>query len=80
MKYKAIPILLLLLFQVFAFGQNSQAFKYQAVARDAAGYPITNADISIQIIITSENTDDYSEAHFVTTNSFGLINIEVGNG
>ncbi|NPD46762.1 collagen-like protein [Lentimicrobium sp. S6] len=80
MKYKAIPLFLLLLLQIIAFGQNTQAFKYQAVARDAAGYPIADADVSIQIKITSENAADYLEAHFVTTNSFGLINIEVGNG
>ena len=83
MKYKALLLILSLLLQGILFGQNTQAFKYQAVARDASGYPITNQDVSLQIQISSNlgNTEiEYVENHYVTTNDFGLINIEVGNG
>jgi hypothetical protein len=84
MNYKALPLVLSLLLHGLLFGQDSHAFKYQAVARDGSGYPIINEDINIQIKLYATlgigTQEDYIETHHVTTNDFGLINIEVGNG
>lgn len=83
MNYKALPLIISLLLHGILFGQNSQAFKYQAVARDGSGHPIIDQDISLQIKIytlNGGNQDDYVENHFVSTNNFGLVNIEIGNG
>ena len=83
MKHLALPLLISLLLHVSTFGQNSYGFKYQAVARDVTGYPITNQDISLKIklfTLNGNNSDDYIEYHYITSNNFGLINIDVGHG
>ena len=59
------------------------AFKYQAVARDASGVVIGNQSVSFQISILEgsvSGTSVYSETHDANTNSFGLVNLEIGNG
>jgi len=71
------------LMSIFASGQTPQAFKYQAVARDLNGNPVINQEISVKISILSgspEGTVEYCELHQTTTNSLGLINLEVGRG
>lgn len=63
--------------------QIPQAFKYQAVIRDIDGVAITDRDINLRISIIAGNPDGiavYSETHIVTTNSIGLVNLEVGRG
>ncbi len=65
------------------FSQTPQAFKYQAVARDLNGNPVISQEISVKISILSgspEGTVEYCELHQTTTNSLGLINLEVGRG
>ncbi len=64
-------------------GQSPDAFKYQAVVRDATGQVIINQDVSFQISILSGSTDGssvYMETHTTTTNQFGLVNLNIGNG
>lgn len=66
-----------------SFAQAPQSFKYQAVARDVGGNVLTNQNVSFQISIVKGNTSGtnvYTEIHFVTTNAFGLVNLEIGNG
>jgi uncharacterized protein (TIGR02145 family) len=68
---------------IFAFGQTPQAFKYQAIARDLNGNPVINQEISVKISILAGNPEGeavYTELHQTTTNSLGLINLEVGRG
>lgn len=63
--------------------QSPQAINYQAVARDNIGNPITNRNIGVRVGIlsgSSTGTSVYSETHSVTTNQFGLFNIEIGRG
>jgi hypothetical protein len=68
----------------FAISQvPPQAFKYQSIVRSTNGIPLANASIRIMAIIhTSSVTGPilYQESHNVTTNQFGLINLEIGNG
>jgi hypothetical protein len=59
------------------------AFNYSAVARNAAGQPIANATIGIQISILKTSptgASQYSENHFVNTDAFGLFNLVIGLG
>jgi len=63
--------------------QPPQSFKYQAVARDNAGNVITDQNVSFRISIlqgSAGGTSVYSETHSVTTNDFGLANLNVGGG
>jgi hypothetical protein len=65
------------------FAQSPEAFKYQAIARDAGGNVLANQNVSLKISIlkTSDTgTPVYVETHTVTTNSFGLINLNIGTG
>lgn len=63
--------------------QVPQAIKYQAVARDSAGEILSDQNIKIKISILGDSINsiaEYSETHDVITNSFGLVNIEIGRG
>jgi len=63
--------------------QPPQAFKYQAVMRDASGEIISNGAIDIQISILDgwgAGPVIYQETHSVNTNQFGVINLSVGWG
>jgi len=79
--------ILLTLFAVLTvsvlFAQSPQAFKYQAVARDGSGEVLANQNVSLKISIikgSPTGTSVYIETHSCTTNQFGLINLEIGNG
>lgn len=63
--------------------QTPEKMKYQAVARDNAGNVLSNQLISFQISIlqgSSVGTSVYSETHSVSSNDFGLANLNIGNG
>jgi len=65
------------------FAQAPQKFKYQAVARDASGLPLPSQDVSLRLSIlqgSEVGASVYSEIHSVTTNEFGLINLNIGEG
>jgi len=65
------------------FAQTPDAFKYQAVARDASGDVIANQQVNITITILQgsiEGTSVYTETHDSTTNEFGLVNLTIGAG
>ena len=65
------------------YAQSPQAISYQAVARDAQGQVLANASISLRISILQGSTTGsavYSEKHNITTNLFGLLNIQIGRG
>jgi len=64
------------------FGQAPAGFKYQAVLRDASGNVRSNTNVSIDVAILQGNatgTQVFIETHIVTTNEFGLINLEIGS-
>jgi len=73
----------LLLIAATLIGQAPAGFKYQAVLRDSRGNVKANVTANIKIDIlqgSSSGSIVYSENHSVTTNMYGLINLEVGNG
>lgn len=80
---KLFAITTVLLLAVTLLGQTPLSFKYQAVLRDSRGNIKANTPTSININIlqgSSSGNVVYSENHYVTTNMYGLINLEIGNG
>ena len=66
-----------------ALAQSPDSFKYQAVARNAAGEVYSNTNVSFQISIlqgSSTGTNVYTETHAATTNNFGLVSLSIGGG
>lgn len=63
--------------------QTPNGFQYQAVVRDASGYALNSDTVSVKFSILSGNATgniEYSETHIDTTNQFGLISLQIGNG
>ncbi len=79
-------VLVLMLFMISiggVYAQVPQAIKYQGVARDAGGMILNAQIITVRLSIhdiTSTGALVYQESHVVTTNSFGLFNINMGQG
>ena len=83
LRVAAIIIIINLLIGSSIFAQSPEAFKYQAIARNASGNVIANQNVSFRISIlkTSETgTTIYVETHNLTTNNFGLANLNIGEG
>ena len=81
---KKIYLLCIIAFTtVSLFAQAPQAFKYQAIARDAAGNILTNNPVSIRVSMLKGGMDgtlSYVETQQVKSNSFGMINLVIGKG
>ena len=60
--------------------QSPNAFNYQAVARNAAGAPMANQNIRMEISVLHNGGGIYTESHAVTTNDNGLFTLMVGDG
>ncbi len=61
----------------------SNGINYQAVVRDTKGIVIFDKDVSFRISILQGSVTGksvYSETHSAKTNSFGLVNLIIGNG
>ncbi len=79
MKKLLLSVFTLLLFNALAQAQAPQAFKYQAVVRDAGGQVLPDQQVGLFIELAGIDTI-YSETHTATTNAFGLVNLEIGRG
>ncbi len=65
------------------FAQAPQAFKYQSIIRNAAGNPMVSTLVPVRVSVHDGSPSGavvYQETHLPTTNQFGLINLEIGNG
>ena len=65
------------------FAQTPQSFKYQSVVRDNSGNIIVEQLVFFRIGILQDSINGtlvYSETHSNTTNQFGIIVLEIGNG
>nr|AOE11638.1 hypothetical phage tail fibre protein [uncultured bacterium] len=75
---------LLFLFITFSFfAQSPDKMSYQAVIRDATNTLLTNQSVGMQISILQTatiGTTVYAETHTVTTNTNGLVSLEIGMG
>ena len=66
-----------------SFGQAPEGFKYQAVVRDAGNTILNNQAVGLRMTIQQGaigGTTVYAETFAPTTNSYGLVNLEIGNG
>ncbi|MCB0652653.1 MAG: hypothetical protein KDC85_15350 [Saprospiraceae bacterium] len=66
-----------------SYGQVPQSINYQAVVRDNDFIPVTDQLVSLRISILRESPGGdpvYIESHQVNSNSFGLINLKIGEG
>jgi hypothetical protein len=66
-----------------SFGQAPEGFKYQAVVRDACNTILNNQAVGMRMTIQQGSiggTTVYSETFSTTTNAYGLVNLEIGNG
>lgn len=83
MKKNLLSILAMFAIIVSGFSQVPDALNYQAVVRNSAGEIIVNQNVSFRITIllnSASGTPIYVEKHSVTTNSFGLANLKIGQG
>ena len=68
---------------ILSFAQIPQAFSYQAVIRDAENNLVVSQPIFLELSVLQGSDDGevvYSEKHVVSTNSNGLISLEMGAG
>jgi hypothetical protein len=74
---------ILCVYGLFIHAQVPQAFKYQGVARNSTGNVLSNQPLTVRLSfhdLTPTGTIVYQETHAVTTNSFGLFNVDAGQG
>ena len=65
------------------FAQAPESFTYQAIVRDNLGNPLGDTSVTFQFNIlqgSATETTIYSENQVTTTNSFGLVNLQIGQG
>lgn len=82
MRKKISLLLTAVLFSVITFAQAPAMINYQGVARNVAGNVLSNKNISVRLTIrtgTTTGTSEYSETRAITTNAFGLFNIQIGS-
>jgi hypothetical protein len=78
---KKILILTLGLFLVGpTMAQAPNSISYQAVVRNSAGQLLRNQNIRIRFTILHDAKPAYGERHNVSTDSFGLVRVEIGTG
>ncbi len=83
MKTKILLILVLLTTTLLMEAQPPQAFKYQAVVRNASGEIISNESIDVRISIRHNGIGGsivYQETFASSSNEFGLVHLNIGTG
>jgi hypothetical protein len=83
MKKPLYLLLIALLICNISWAQVPESFNYQAVIRDNSGELITDQSIDVKIYIINNSADGtvlYTEAHNETTNSYGQVNLIIGEG
>lgn len=80
---KSILFIMAICLACLAHAQAPQAVNYQAVVRDAQGMVIPNQAVAFQLSVLETNSSGpavYVETHNLTTNAFGLANLQLGTG
>lgn len=80
MKKLILSLVAIATISLSSFGQAPEAFKYQAVVRDAGNLILNNQAVGMQMTIQQGVTTVYQETFTTTTNAYGLVNLEIGNG
>ena len=82
MKY-ILTSLLFLSFSLATFAQTPEKMSYQAIIRSSDNALVVDSAVSLKILIRENapnGTIVFEENHSVTTNSNGLVAIEIGTG
>ena len=83
MKRILLALVAIITIALSSFGQAPEGFKYQAVVRDVGNVILTNQVVGMQMTIKQGSiggTTVYQETFAPTTNTYGLVNLEIGNG
>ena len=83
MKKILLSIITSAFMALLSYGQAPEGFKYQAVLRDASNAVISNQAVGVRLTIeqgSAGGTVIYTETFSPTTNSYGLVNLEIGTG
>ena len=77
-------MVLTMLISTLLFGQVPDAINYQAAVRDISGSIHQNRPVDLRFSIhvgpSASSTKVYEETHSTTTNSYGLVNLQIGTG
>lgn len=76
-------LLLFCLFTGLSLAQAPQKMSYQAVVRNNSNALLTNSPVGMKISIlqgSATGNNVFSELHFISTNSNGLVSLEIGGG
>ena len=66
-----------------SFGQAPEGFNYQAVVRDAGNTILNNQTVGMRMTIQQGSiggTAVYAETFATTSNTYGLVNLQIGSG
>lgn len=80
---KLFTSFILICLAITMFSLAPQKFNYQAVVRDSDGNPLSVKSVSFQISILSDSesgTAVYTEIQSATSNTNGVVTLQVGNG
>ena len=80
--FASLFVTTLCLFGVKGVSQAPQSMSYQAVARDNAGQLLSDSSATVRFKIHDQSADGeivWTEVQQVTTNAFGLFNVQLGN-
>jgi hypothetical protein len=83
MKKIILSLVAIAIITLSSFGQAPEGFKYQAVVRDAGNVILNNQAVGMRMTIQQGSIGGptvYSETFAPTTNAYGLVNLEIGNG
>jgi hypothetical protein len=83
MKKHFLSFVFILFISFYCLAQTPDAFNYQAVIRNSSDELLSNQDVGIRISIyegSNPGTNLFSETHSVTTDTYGVISISIGNG
>lgn len=77
---RLLSVLTILATVTLAFAQSPEMFNYQAVMRDANGNLMTNQSVDIRIGLYDGGSLQYEETHSISTDDYGLVSLQVGQG
>ncbi|NOQ71369.1 MAG: hypothetical protein GQ574_05180 [Crocinitomix sp.] len=80
---KLALILFAFILSTASWGQAPDGFKYQAVVRDGSGLILADQNVGFEITILKDSPggiNAYQETHDPTSNSYGLVSLDIGNG
>ncbi|MBK7134464.1 MAG: hypothetical protein IPH69_17070 [Bacteroidales bacterium] len=80
---KLFTLLTAVIIAATVFSQAPSKFSYQAVIRNSGGVLVQSQSVGIKISILQGSVVGsavYAETHTITTNSNGLVTLEIGSG